>query len=116
MLRHIVPFFIEKEPVDNPGTLTVTAQRISGRNPYQTNVTVVDPDGIRGITSAIYTSAVDGAVSDRTTQLTRVDANTFSTGNRALRNARWQRGSVTVTYVDGTTNQTHRLTATWNIV
>ena len=101
-------------PVDQPGTLTIVAQRISGRNPYQVNATVTDPDGIRAVTSAIFTSAVDSQTSDRTAQFARTDANTFSTGARALRNARWARSSVVVTYTDGLGN-TSTLTQSYAI-
>ena len=101
-LNHLMPFFVAEPAVpDIPGTLAIVAQRISGRNPYQVNVTITDPDGIRAVASVVFTSAVDGTVNDRTAQLTRVDATTFSTGDRALRNARWQRASVAVTYTDG---------------
>ena len=88
-------------PVDQPGTLTIAAQRISGRNPYETTITITDPDGIRAITSMIFTSDVDGATSDRTSQLARIDANTFATRALALRNARWARATVAATYADG---------------
>ena len=105
-LNYVLPFFVvtEEEPVDQPGTLTVVAQRISGRNRYQVNVTITDPDGIRAVSALTFTSSVDSTVSDRTTQITRVDANTFSTGARALRNARWASASISVTYTDGLGN------------
>ena len=99
-------------PVDTPGTYTVTGSRISGRNPYQTISVLTDTDGIRAVSSAIFTAS-DGTTSDRTSSFARTDTNTFSATLR-LRNARWQAGSVAITYTDGN-GVTSTLTDTWSI-
>ena len=94
-----MPFFVA-ESADQVGTLTVTGSRISGRNPFNVVMTLTDPDGIARITAATFTSLVDSQTSDRLSQFSRTDANTFGY-NSSLRNARWARASVSITYVDG---------------
>lgn len=102
MLKHVVPFFqpppVPPEPVDQPGTLTVTGTRISGRNPWRVEVTITDPDGIGGDALSASITSSDGRMN--TIALTRQDANTF-TGANNFRAGRWSLGSVSVSYTDG---------------
>ena len=96
---------------DEPGRLSVSVQR-SGRN-YNFTFSVSDPNGIRSITSATA-RASDGTNADATGDFVRRNANTF-TGTDSRRNARWARGTMSVTYVDNTSGASHTLQQSWSI-
>ena len=95
---------VYRKPVvvtDSAGVLTPNVT-LSGRN-YVFASTITDPDGIRGITSAVLT-ARDGQTA--TIDFTRRDDNTF-THAQSRRNARWASGTMRVTYVDATSGNSH---------
>ena len=118
MLKDIIPFFVVETvtPVDAPGTLTITATRISGRNPYSVSITVNDTDGITSITSASLASTDGRGNRDLmgTGSIKRRDTNTFYTDPFAFRNARWATGTASVTYTDGLGNIA-TITQNWSI-
>lgn len=99
-------------PVDRPGTLTVTGTRISGRSPFRVAFTLVDLDGVGRVTAATLT-ARDNQTRDILASLTRTDASTMAF-TIDLRNARWQSGTVSVTYADST-SVVSTLTGAWSI-
>ena len=98
-------------PSDTPGTLAVNVAVRSGRRNFV--FSVADINGIRSITSATVT-ARDGQQASVLGDLSRTDANTFS-GTDIRRNARWNSGTMSVTYVDATSGESHTLTETWAV-
>ena len=96
---------------DVPGTLSIAASVARGTRNF--NFSIVDTNGIRSITSATL-EARDGTSANVLTDFARTDANTFA-GTDSRRNARWNRGMLTVTYVDAASGNSHTLTATWSI-
>ena len=105
-----ISFDLYRLGADQPGTLTPRVA-LSGRD-YRFAITLVDPDGVRGITSATLT-ARDGTTADITSDWVTTDANT-RTHTDSRRNNRWSSGTVSVTYVDGAGN-TDTLTANWSL-
>ena len=102
--------YIEDTPVDQPGRLSVSVNRV-GRD-YNFTFSVSDQDGIRSVTSAIFTAS-DGRTDDGTSDFSRSDANTFA-GTDSRRNARWASGTLAVTYVDATSGASHTLRQNWS--
>ena len=97
--------------VDSPGSVSVTASR-SGRNRnFAFNLT--DINGIRSVTSAMLVAS-DGQSDNVLSDFTRSNANTF-TGTDTRRNARWNSGTLTVTYVDATSGNSHTVSDTWSL-
>ena len=96
---------------DTPGTLTVTASRSSGTTTF--NFSITDPDGIRSLTSATLT-ARDSTTANVRSDFSRTNANTFG-GTDTRRNARWNSGTLSVTYVDNTSGASHTLSQTWAV-
>ena len=96
---------------DEPGNLTVSARRTSGRTTITFSIT--DPNGIRALTSA-SAAARDGTRADFLGDFSRDDANTFS-GDDTRGNARWNRGTLTVVYVDAASGRSHTLIQTWSV-
>ena len=94
-----VTSFAAVAPVDQPGTLNVSAVAGGRRNAGAVvTARLTDPDGIRSITSTELL-ARDGqtqAIAD-----TRVDANTYGF-TQTYNNARWRTATMTVVYIDGT--------------
>ena len=108
-LFHAGSSFIQA--ADELGSLTVSASRARGRTTL--TIRLSDPNGIRAVSSATLT-ARDGTTATITGDLARADANTFTdTDSRA--NARWNRGSLSVTYVDAASGNSHTLTQTWTV-
>ena len=107
----LAPFFAAG-PSDSPGTLAVAVRR-SGRD-YIFTFSVSDPDGIRSLTAATVTARSDGTQASALGDLSRSDANTFS-GTDTRRNARWMSGTMSVTYVDATSGESHTLTQDWSV-
>ena len=97
--------------VDSPGSVSVTATRSGSNRNFAFNLT--DINGIRSITSATLTAS-DGRTANVLSDFTRSNSNTF-TGTDTRRNARWNSGTLTVTYVDATSGDSHTVVDTWSL-
>lgn len=96
---------------DQPGTLTATVSQV-GRD-YNFVFRLTDPDGIRSISSATL-QASDARTADVLSDFSRSDANTFA-GTDSRRNARWNSGTLTVTYIDAASGASRTLTANYSL-
>ena len=95
---------------DQPGILSVSVVR-RGSN-YNFSYSITDPNGVRSVTAATVT-ANDGRVAPSIVgDFSRTNANTFS-GTRSRRNARWASGTLSLTYVDDISGDSHTLTKDW---
>ena len=103
--------YLESVPPDVAGALTISIRR-SGRDRLF-SFSLSDANGIRSITTSTLTAS-DGNTANIMGDWSRSDANTFA-GTDSRRNARWNSGTLSVTYVDATSGESHTLTQTWSL-